>query len=753
MTRIIRLALVSLAAWLPAAPSALAQRPYIGYAYPAGGQQGTTFAVRLGGQTLTDVSEAVVSGAGVTARVIEYWPRLGPQEMQLLNEQAAELRKATSAVASAKAPAMMMMSDDSMMMMSSGAGGGKTGGINPSLTNLLAKIDTRRREYVQTPACASISSLVFLEVKIAPNAEPGERELRVITPRGVSNPLAFHVGQLPETTRKPMTTASLQVLGKEEQALRKRPTNEVEVRISLPCTMNGQVASGEINRYRFAARKGQRLVVSTLARQLIPYVADAVPGWFQPVLALYDDKGKELIYNDDFKFKPDPVIAYEVPKDGEYVLAIFDSIHRGREDFIYRISIGELPFITSLFPMGGQAGSAMSPQMRGWNLHDAHLKPPSKQAAPGIYQITAVRKGQHSNPMPFAVDNLPEILDKEPNNVLSAPQQVTLPVIVNGRIDKPADWDVFQFKGKPNTWVVVEVQARRLDSPLDSVIKLTDAAGKVLAFNDDCEDLGAGANTHHADSYFMVKLPADGYYFAHIGDTARQGGPEHAYRLRISAPQHDFALRAVPSSLSLRSNSTATVGIHAIRKDGYTGPIKIELKDPPPGFSAAPVTLAANQIITRLTVKSDLRSTPEPVKLTIVGSAKIGEKEIVREAVPAEDRMQAFLWRHLLPARDLLALVYDPGYQPPPKRIAKPRPPAETNLLVSAKTTVASNSLAAAALAAATNASGTNAAPPKPKFTKSQVASRLRQLKLLFEEGLLTDDFYHEKVAECEAAQ
>ncbi len=39
----------------------------------------------------------------------------------------------------------------------------------------------------------------------------------------------------------------------------------------------------------------------------------------------------------------------------------------------------------------------------------------------------------------------------------------------------------------------------------------------------------------------------------------------------------------------------------------------------------------------------------------------------------------------------------------------------------------------------------------KPKFSKQQVAGRLRQLKRLFEEGLLTEDFYTRKVAECEA--
>jgi len=40
----------------------------------------------------------------------------------------------------------------------------------------------------------------------------------------------------------------------------------------------------------------------------------------------------------------------------------------------------------------------------------------------------------------------------------------------------------------------------------------------------------------------------------------------------------------------------------------------------------------------------------------------------------------------------------------------------------------------------------------KPKFTKQQLAGRIRQLTLLYEEGLLTDEFYAEKVREFEAA-
>jgi hypothetical protein len=42
---------------------------------------------------------------------------------------------------------------------------------------------------------------------------------------------------------------------------------------------------------------------------------------------------------------------------------------------------------------------------------------------------------------------------------------------------------------------------------------------------------------------------------------------------------------------------------------------------------------------------------------------------------------------------------------------------------------------------------------PAPKFTKQQIAGRLRQLRLLYEEGLLTAEFYRARVDECEAGQ
>lgn len=699
--------------WLVLSSAALGQpRPYIGYVYPAGGQQGTTVQIRLGGQQLDEVRGVLVTGAGVQASVVEYRRRLNPQENQLLREQLRELKKTPSASAGTGTAAPASLSEEDRRALGE-------------------KIQERLAEYVQPPACAAIASIVIAKVTLAKDASPGARELRLVTRRGVTNPLVFQVGQTPEVRRKPMISARIQVLGKEELALRKRPDDEIEQTVILPCTVNGQIASGEVNRYRFTARKGQRLVFVTSARSLIPYIADAVPGWFQPVLTVYDSSGKEVAYDDDERFKPDPVILFEVPRDGEYTFTITDALYRGREDFVYRVTVGELPYLTSIFPLGARVGKTPAIKLSGWDLGPASRIGPAPDAAPGIWSVEASRAGVVSNAVPFALDVLPEAAEREPNDAPPQARQVKLPVIINGRIDKPDDLDMFSFEGKAGRKIVVDVVARRLDSSLDSLVKLTGPDEKLLAYNDDHEDPGSGVNTHHADSYLLATLPADGTYRVTLADAAQGGGEAYAYRLRISPPRPDFALRVVPSALTIRAKTAAALTVHAIRKDGFAGPIKLVLKDPPEGFTAQPVSIAPGKDVATLRIRTTLTATEAPVSLHVQGVAQIGGGQVEHEAVPAEDRMQAFLWRHLVPASELWVTVFDPAFQPPPRRVCKVAiPPPE-----------------------AQPAEKTKAGEQKPKFTKKQVAGRLRQLKLLFEDGLITDDLYARKVAECEAVQ
>lgn len=730
-------------------PQAQAQtRPYIGYAYPAGGQQGQTFEVRVGGQGLDYVEGVTITGTGVTAKVSDYLRRLNNQEMAMLQEQLRELKEAAKAKekeaekvakAAGEKPkeggdAMMNASMmDASMMAGGNAGTGQASTVgNTPEQKMQAAIEKRIANFQQTLACASLSSFAFVEVTVAPDAEPGLREIRIVTARGVSNPLVFEIGQLPETSRPAMAPSVKQILGKEYLAMRKRPPEEKEVSLTIPCTANGQIASGEINSYRFSAKKGQRLVLNVRARTLIPFIADAVPGWFQPVIALYNAKGREVAYQDDFQFHPDPVLFYDVPEDGEYVATIFDSIHRGREDFIYRLSIGETPFLTSIFPLGGKAGALPSITFKGRNIDGAAGKAPAKEAAAGINSFAAVQKGIVSNQLPFAIDTLPESVEAEPNDAHANAQVLTSTVIVNGRIDKSGDRDIYKVQGKAGETLVAEIHARKLESPTDAVLTLTDASGKILAYSDDLPDVGAGTNTHHADPMFSVKLPADGDYFVQVSEANRQGGEDYGYRLRVGAPQPDFELRFIPSSVVLKSKGAAVVTVQAIRRDGFTDPIQITLKNPPEGFTAAPVNIAANQTTARLTIKTELEETKGAIDLTLQGTAKIADKDVVREAIAAEDEMQAFLWKQLVPTLDFKAQVVNLEKEPAVKRKAPERPPLpEENPDAVAKA---------------------GADDGKPKFSRKQIEGRLRELKRLYEDELLTDSFYIRKVEECEAS-
>lgn len=603
---------------------AQAPMPRIGYVYPAGGRQGTKFSVTVGGQNLQGAAGARISGEGVEARVLEYQKPMTPQQFNALREKLKEL------VDSKK--------NDSETLQE------------------IAKIRKAIAGFVRRPTSPAIAETVTLEMVVEPDAAPGERELRLTLPAGVTNPLAFHIGQLPEfreeEPKEPNEPRRPNQPGINAPSPHKR--SEPETTVTLPAVVNGQIMPGDADRFRFKARTGQRLVVAASARALIPYLPDAVPGWFQATLALYDAQGKELAYDDDYRFHPDPVLLYRIPADGEYVVEIRDAIYRGREDFVYRVTLGDVPFITSIFPLGGRAGEPTTVEVRGWNLPLTTLVQDGRGRGPGPFPLVA-RKGKLlSNAVPFVLDTLPECLEKEPNNAPDAAQPVALPIIVNGRVDAPGDVDIFRLDGRAGAEVVAEVRARRLDSPLDSVVKLTDAAGKPLATNDDQEDRAAGLTTHHADSVLRVKLPADGAYFVHLGDAQRKGGPEYAYRVRISPPRPDFELRAAPSSITLRGGSTGVLTVYALRQDGFSGEIGLALRAAPAGCSLAGGRVPAGQDQVRVTLTAPPRRMEGAVPVVLEGRAMINGREVVRSVVPAEDMMQAFAYRHLVPCRELL---------------------------------------------------------------------------------------------------
>ena len=235
---------LSLSALLLLTPALSAQAlpPHVGYVYPAGGQQGTTFEVKLGGQHLDEATAVQVSGAGVTAKVLRQTKPLKPQEINELRTKLKDLNEKTPKTA-----------DDEKEIQ--------------SIRDQMAK--------AEIPVSPALGENVFAEVTVEKTAPPGPRELRLRSKTGLSNPMVFDVGQLPEVRQTKESFDPEARLAGSEKPHTAAPASEVK--IVLPAVLNSQLLPGEVDRYRFHAAKDQQLVFRTRARALIPYLADAVP--------------------------------------------------------------------------------------------------------------------------------------------------------------------------------------------------------------------------------------------------------------------------------------------------------------------------------------------------------------------------------------------------------------------------------------------------------------------------------------------
>jgi hypothetical protein len=493
---------------------------------------------------------------------------------------------------------------------------------------------------------------VRIAISVAPDAELGERDLRLIAPGGVSNRYRFFVGQLPEVNE-------VEPNSDPEHAQRLA---------SLPVVVNGQILEGDRDFFRFTAKAGETLVCDLAGRRILPFIADASPGWFQGSLTLYGVDGRRLAYAADFRYRPDPLLVYPVAKDGEYLLEVKDALFRGRADFVYRLTIGQTPYLTHIFPLGGRRGETTRVELHGFNLPADSME--LSVPADSFYRrdVSISRDGLESNSLPFATSDLAEVREVEPNDTPAQAQKISVPCVVNGRIDKPGDVDCFSFAVKAGQQLVMEVFARRLESPLDSVLTLLDARSQELAENDDTVDPELPLCLHHADSRLQYTFATAGNYVLRIRDAQGKGGEEYAYRLVIAPPQPDFTVRVTPDNVRLGPGETAMITVNALRRDGMREAISIALADLPPGFTASEGVIPAGQDQVALTVTAPAGAALGVFAPTIMATAQIDAHIAVRKAEAAESVMQAFSLTHVVPTKEYsLAVIKAP---PVPLRLA-----------------------------------------------------------------------------------
>ncbi len=613
-----------------------------------------------------------------------------------------------------------------------------------------APIDDKAKKYAVTAL-----------VTIAAEVPHGVHAFRLYTPLGVSNLLRFAVSSLPERTEH-------------------EPNGpDAPQTVTLPAALVGALGrAGDIDAYAFRARAGEEMVFQVVARPL--------GSRLDSVLRLLDAKGTVIAQNNDVDLARDSVLTWRFADAGAYVVTMEDVEHGGgKNGYAYRIYAGALPFVTGTFPLGVANGTSGVITATGVNLGGVTRVSvrgdPAALVGGTLPVIVSTPSGPALNRKAAALGRYPDVLEAEPNDSVGLAQPLAIPSTANGRIwtaapegggpAAPIDQDVFRFTARKGQALVFDVTAQQLGSPLDSIVEVLGADGRVIpravirslaqtevalndpdsnrrsiriaawneiAINDylmlggellqveampthpdddlrlrgfrggrtalldtsprnhsvgeavykveihppgtrleangmpiaqiDYVNDDGGVRFGGKDSRLHFQAPADGEYFLRLRDVRGLQGERFAYRLTIREPAPGFDVTFDPKSFNVPRGSRVSVTVTADRRDGFDGPIDVELRDLPPGLTAAPGRIPAGADTTVLIVaaageasfegqKATLRSmyrgtfdVPGVAALRLEGRATIDGRLVIREA----DIMEPISVVALTPGPDLV---------------------------------------------------------------------------------------------------
>ncbi|MFI3331618.1 MAG: hypothetical protein R3Y38_07415 [Rikenellaceae bacterium] len=482
-----------------------------------------------------------------------------------------------------------------------------------------------------------LADAIKVKITIDKTASLGMRDVKIQAPNGtMSNRLFFEIGQYPNFVETESNSSI-------EKA------NLVD---ALPTVLNGQVERGGRDFFCFEAKKGQRIVAKTLARRFVPYLADAVPGWFQAVTTIYDSDFKEVAYSDDYNLVADPTIIFTPKKTGKYYLEIKDAIFRGRADFVYRIDLGEIPFVTSIFPLGWSEKSTQEFEIKGENLAKEKIKIKTPKAQ-DRYSSFVVNKNKHeSNAFTLQIsDKKEELIAKDLGDEISSATPLVEDKIVNARIEHEydKDWYYFDVDKKNSTWSF-EITARRLGSSLDAKITIMDAQGVVVKQEDDTNNPSEGMITHHADALLVHKFTKIGRYYIRVTDTQNKFGDNYAYRLHAYQSTPGFRLRIEPSAISIPQGGSAHFTVFPERDNGFRQSIEIKSDNLPEGFSLSNAVINQGAKSYKMSITAPENAPVGKVDFSLYGESKSRKGEVTKSvAQPVEAMLQAFYITHLIP--------------------------------------------------------------------------------------------------------
>ena len=443
------------------------------------------------------------------------------------------------------------------------------------------------------------------DVTLAPDVPLGPHLLRFYNDDGASPPRVFMVGAC-------------------EEVMEKEPNDDFrhpQVLAKIPATINGVLEkTGDADTYSFHAEAGQWVVL-------------ALDGYglgvqMDPAIRLMDEHGVELAMSHD-TYNLDPLIAYEVKKTGSYMVEVMAFVHppaadatfKGSADFTYRLTVTDHAFARNAFPSAVQAGKDADIKFRGWNfgptMEESQARklpavdPKSAEAAAGVIHLPT----PNGETVLAAVVNSPVIAEAEPNNDSAHAQKVTLPATISGRIDAPKDEDRFRFTAKKGETVEFHLHASSLHSPLDPVLHIEDAKGKLLKQSND--------GAENTDPVIKWTSPADGEYLACVSDLYERGGWDFFYALECAPPQPNLSATLDNNAYKVEPGKTAEVKVSVKLAGDFKGKLSIHTEGLPDGVSMKEVEIPkkGGEVKLTLTAGAEAKPANQPFAVLIETSA------------------------------------------------------------------------------------------------------------------------------------
>lgn len=462
---------------------------------------------------------------------------------------------------------------------------------------------------------------------IADDALPGVRDVRVVTPQGVST-----VGQL-VIVRDPVVSDI-----SEDTPASATP-------LSIPATLCGGLEKAEdIDYFQFSAQRGQTVSFLVRCMTLQDRIHD-LQKHADPIIALRSPDGTTLAVADNV-FGADPLLSYTFEQDGEYLLELRDVRYQGNAYWQYAIEVSQRPYVRAVFP------PVLAPEQESREVQailpsviTSHFEPPSgrlrlpAQAGAGVHSARLSLADHGDQSVPVLVDPGPLTIESsQDHRTPESAQPMEMPSGVSGKISSPGEIDHYSFQATKGEVYKFEVFAQRVGSALDSYLRLLDTDGRQLQVNDDLRD---GKRNYRDSRIEAWTAPADGRYVLELRDLNLRGGDDFHYFLKAAPLQPHFRLFADTDKTLLTPGISGVIFVRAERVHGFDGEIRLQAANVPPGVKVTAGRILPGHSDGCIILTAEQDAQPDVANVRISGVAvaddpTAGGDDLAAEAVPVE---------------------------------------------------------------------------------------------------------------------